>query len=200
MASPVPVTTPAGHITINFPLINQTVQVGFASALPKLSTALVLNLAACANGTPDDFAVAKLLAQWAKEPANEELRGAMDCYRAAYKQLNAKLLDHRGYGLDGDEEPTLKVGFIELLSWLESNHLAMSTEVLVDFVGSDLVLEKTGRRWHWSTNPEQCYVIPERLKGLKRMESFSSRMNAAADAVAGLGLRDLVRQNFLAQN
>jgi hypothetical protein len=191
-------STPTVHVTVSFPLIDKTIQASLNSALPKLSSTAILTLAACSHEVDDYETVSKVLKLLAADIENEELRTALKDYNTEYARLSRKLREHRGYGLDGGEEPTLKLEFTELLAWLALHKPDTHNEVLLDYVGPDLHLTKTGTRWHWATHNEPRYVLSKEQGSKHGEKGFASVRKAAADAVAKLALLDVVTRHYQA--
>lgn len=183
------------ELTVTFPLINETLEVRFDTVLPQLSAPAVLALAAECDELRDDVIVSKVLRLATKDPANEDLRDALARHQAEYRSLSARLRSHRGYGLDGDEEPTVKVDFLALLSWLEAHKQDVLNAVLLDYIGPDLQVSNS-KGWTWLTRANPQYVLPQELGAKKGVQTFASLRKAVTDAVATLGLLGVVTTHY----
>lgn len=183
------------ELAITFPLIKESLDVRFESVLPQLSAPCVLALAAECGELRDDVVVNKVLRLAIKDPSNESLRDALARYQAEYRSLNARLRSHRGYGLDGDEEPTVKANFLTLLSWLEAHKPDVLNAVLLDYIGPDLQVSKS-KGWTWFTRSNPRYVLPLELGAKKGTQTFASLRKAVTDAVTTLGLLGVVTAHY----
>ena len=169
---------------VHFPLVDCDLEVDIQPALTRLSGPRLHDITSCRGDVEDSDLVHHLL----KLLDDAVLADAYQGYKAEYRRLSLELANHRGYGLEGDEPPTLVVDARQLLAWLAAEKPALLNQIAVDYYGPDIRVTREGRRWQWSTVRRPKYALPTKLAGRKSARSFSSLRQAQADAVASLSL------------
>lgn len=184
-------SAPAVSAVVNFPLVDRKVTVDVNVALERL-THSQLNDIVQHTGEVSDELVTRML----NLLKDDDLVEAYQDYCAEYRRLNRMLRERRGYGFDGDEEPTMHLDVNQLLDWLGTHKPAALNFSLLDYIGPDIQWAQAGRRWNWSTRKEPQYVLPKELGGRKSASGFTSIRAAYADVVTALGLRDIVTRHM----
>ncbi len=186
-------TLPAVSAVVKFPLIDRTLTVCVNAALEKLTAAHINDVIQHVGEVQDD-SVHRML----KALTDHDVVDAYDAYCAEYHRLSRMLRERRGYGFDGDEEPTIQVSTPELLEWLAVHKPAALNSSLLDYIGPDIQWTRNGRRWSWSTRKDPQYVLPKELGDRKAAAPLGSLRAACADVVTALGLRDVVTRHMAA--
>lgn len=106
------------NVTIKFPLIDETCKVDIQKGLAKIASGSLQDIL-MNDGDVDDMTLYRIVHAVVK--VDEDLKGSFERYVAAYKQLDSQLQQTRGYGLEGDEEPEMKIPVDQLTQWLSEN-------------------------------------------------------------------------------
>lgn len=101
---------------VHFGLTQCTLEVDVSEGLHALSGATLKDILV-ADGAIQDSDVGNRLIKAVK--GNKQLQASYAEYASEYADLNSRLLEHRGYGLDGDEEPEVTLKVDELLAWTQ---------------------------------------------------------------------------------
>lgn len=100
--------------TVHFGLTQCTLTADISEGLLALSETALKDIL-LADGCVEDSNVANRLLCAVK--GDKQLQASYAEYASEYAALNSRLLEHRGYGLDGDEEPEVTIQVAELLAW-----------------------------------------------------------------------------------
>jgi hypothetical protein len=174
------------YAVVKFPLIDQTLRVGAETALTNLSGAVLRDVVFAQDSQGSPGAVFQVLTAL----DDEDVVQALHDYRTRYRELNRRLREHRGYGLDGDAEPEVAMAATEVLPWLQQHRPAVLDELLVEHFSPDITLSRQSRRWTWSTRSEPVF-LPKALGSRQAACSHATKRQAMADVVQVLDLRAL---------
>lgn len=181
---------PAVLASVHFPLVDRSVDLELNAVLPRLTTVDFYGLLQ-ATTEPVEASLVHFILQGLVR-GNSELSDAYESYRQEYRALNKQLIRHRGYGLEGDEEPALKFEPGVVLDWVRKHKPKVFQSFVMDQVSDDLRVVKRENGWTWATSSSPLNLLSAECAG-RTSGLFPSRMKALDDAIDFLGLEDLVK-------
>lgn len=163
------------HATVHLPFVERTFTVPVQATLAKFPTSDLRELLHDIEDVTDTNLVHRILQQ----TQHPELADAYAEYTDRHAAISRRLYDHRGYGLEGDEPPTMALKRPELLAWISDRNEPMLNHVLFDIHGSEVRLVQKGTSWTWTPKKGKRTVFGP----------FRSKRKALADIVDALGLK-----------
>lgn len=119
MATKVPKNIPVAA-TIKFPLVDESITVDIQKGLARLKGEELIEILSDDGAVRTDSSLYRIIHALTK--VSEQLGAMFKRYVAEHQRVSSKLLDTRGYGLDGDGEPEMTVLAIgQLRSWMREN-------------------------------------------------------------------------------
>lgn len=109
----------AVNAAVHFPILDEDLTFDISDVLKKLSADQLCDLQQELDdeGRIQDPNLVNVLLQASKDPA--VMRTYAD-YAHHYCAVSGRLREHRGYGLEGDEEPEMVLPLAELMAWFQA--------------------------------------------------------------------------------